>query len=190
MFNFTILAIILALVVIAYLAIFVLQRATVKKVNELKARKAQLESLKVRNELVEARKLSLTGQSLKNYQKFESDYNDVQNNKFLKIDQQANLVLFEARGINIVKTRREIVRLQSMVDDTETTIKNVRAGLSDLKKIDEAHREAIRDLKKKYEDLRKRLLAENFKFGPANPALDQFLSQLEGDYDEFTRLTE
>lgn len=190
MFNFTILAIILALVVIAYLAVFVLQRATVKRVNELKARKAQLESLKVRNELVEARKLSLTGQSLKNYQKFESDYNDVQNNKFLKIDQQANLVLFEARGINIVKTRREMVRLQSMVDDTETTIKNVRAGLSDLKKIDEAHREAIRDLKKKYEDLRKRLLAENFKFGPANPALDQFLSQLEGDYDEFTRLTE
>ncbi|MGB2510617.1 septation ring formation regulator EzrA [Leuconostoc suionicum] len=190
MFNFTVLAIILLLVVIAYLAIFVMQRTTVKKVSDLRARKDQLESLKVREELVEGRKLPLTGQSLKNYQKFESAFNDVQNNKFLKIDQQANLVLFEARGINFIKTRNELERLQGMVDDTETTIKDVRAGLLDLKKTDEEHREAINDLKKKYEGLRKRLLAENFKFGPANPALDKFLSQLETDYDEFTELTE
>lgn len=190
MFNFTVLAIILLLVVIAYLAIFVMQRTTVKKVSDLRARKDQLESLKVREELVEGRKLPLTGQSLKNYQKFESSFNDVQNNKFLKIDQQANLVLFEARGINFIKTRNELERLQGMVDDTETTIKDVRAGLLDLKKTDEEHREAINDLKKKYEVLRKRLLAENFKFGPANPALDKFLSQLEADYDEFTELTE
>lgn len=189
MFNFTVLAIILLLVVIAYLAIFVMQRTTVKKVSDLRARKDQLESLKVREELVEGRKLPLTGQSLKNYQKFESSFNDVQNNKFLKIDQQANLVLFEARGINFIKTRNELERLQDMVDDTETTIKDVRAGLLDLKKTDEEHREAINDLKKKYEGLRKRLLAENFKFGPANPALDKFLSQLEADYDEFTELT-
>ncbi|APE77290.1 septation ring formation regulator EzrA [Leuconostoc mesenteroides subsp. jonggajibkimchii] len=190
MFNFTVLAIILLLVVIAYLAIFVMQRTTVKKVSDLRARKDQLESLKVREELVEGRKLPLTGQSLKNYQKFESSFNDVQNNKFLKIDQQANLVLFEARGINFIKTRNELERLQGMVDNTETTIKDVRAGLLDLKKTDEEHREAINDLKKKYEGLRKRLLAENFKFGPANPALDKFLSQLEADYDEFTELTE
>ncbi|QXC53816.1 septation ring formation regulator EzrA [Leuconostoc mesenteroides] len=190
MFNFTVLAIILLLVVIAYLAIFVMQRTTVKKVSDLRARKDQLESLKVREELVEGRKLPLTGQSLKNYQKFESSFNDVQNNKFLKIDQQANLVLFEARGINFIKTRNELECLQGMVDDTETTIKDVRAGLLDLKKTDEEHREAINDLKKKYEGLRKRLLAENFKFGPANPALDKFLSQLEADYDEFTELTE
>lgn len=190
MFNFTVLAIILLLVVIAYLAIFMMQRTTVKKVSDLRARKDQLESLKVREELVEGRKLPLTGQSLKNYQKFESAFNDVQNNKFLKIDQQANLVLFEARGINFIKTRNELERLQGMVDDTETTIKDVRAGLLDLKKTDEEHREAINDLKKKYEGLRKRLLAENFKFGPANPALDKFLSQLEADYDEFTELTE
>lgn len=189
MFNFTVLAIILLLVVIAYLAIFVMQRTTVKKVSDLRARKDQLESLKVREELVEGRKLPLTGQSLKNYQKFESSFNDVQNNKFLKIDQQANLVLFEARGINFIKARNELERLQGMVDDTETTIKDVRAGLLDLKKTDEEHREAINDLKKKYEGLRKRLLAENFKFGPANPALDKFLSQLEADYDEFTELT-
>ncbi|ORI60762.1 septation ring formation regulator EzrA, partial [Leuconostoc mesenteroides] len=75
MFNFTVLAIILLLVVIAYLAIFVMQRTTVKKVSDLRARKDQLESLKVREELVEGRKLPLTGLSLKNYQKFESSFN-------------------------------------------------------------------------------------------------------------------
>ncbi len=53
----------------------------------------------------------------------------------MKIDQQANLVLFEARGINFIKTRNELERLQGMVDDTETTIKDVRAGLLDLRKL-------------------------------------------------------
>ncbi|MCT8388839.1 septation ring formation regulator EzrA [Leuconostoc holzapfelii] len=188
--NLIILAIVLGIVVIAYLGIFVMQRATVKKVTTFKDRKAQLMSLKVREELVEGRKLALTGQSLKEYQNLESRFNDVKNNKFLKIDQQANLVLFEARGINFIKTRHELARLEAMVDDTEQTIHDVRSGLVELKKINEAHREAINDLKKKYDDLRKRLLAENFKFGPANAALDQFLKQLEADYDEFTRLTE
>ena len=75
--NFTILAIILVIVIIAYLAIFFMQRTTVKRVNDIKAKKEQLESLKVHDELVEGRKLSLTGQSLKNYQSLENDYNDV-----------------------------------------------------------------------------------------------------------------
>ncbi|QBR46965.1 septation ring formation regulator EzrA [Leuconostoc kimchii] len=188
--NLTILAVVLGIVVIAYLAIFVMQSTTISKVNTFKTKKEQLESLKVREELVEGRKLALTGQSLKEYQSLESAFNDVKNNKFLKIDQQVNLVLFEARGINFIKTRHELIRLESMVDDTENTINSVRSGLTELKKINEAHREAINDLKKKYDDLRKRLLAENFKFGPANKALDTFLKQLEADYDEFTRLTE
>ena len=188
--NLTILAIILGIVVIAYLAIFIMQRTTVKRVSAYQTKKEQLASLKVRDELVEGRKLALTGQSLKQYQSLEGSFNDVKNNKFLKIDQQANLVLFEARGINFIKTRHELSRLEAMVDDTESTINTVRSGLTELKKIDEAHREAINDLKKKYDDLRKRLLAENFKFGPANKGLDNFLKQLEGDYDEFTRLTE
>lgn len=188
--NLTILAIILGVVVIAYLAIFVMQRTTVKRVDGFKSKKEQLASLKVRDELVEGRKLALTGQSLKQYQRLESSFNDVKNNKFLKIDQQANLVLFEARGINFIKTNHELARLESMVEETEATINSVRSGLSELKKINDAHREAINDLKKKYDDLRKRLLAENFKFGPANPALDKFLKQLETDYDEFSRLTE
>ena len=46
--NLIILAIVLGIVVIAYLGIFVMQRATVKKVTTFKDRKAQLMSLKVR----------------------------------------------------------------------------------------------------------------------------------------------
>ena len=80
--NLTILAIILGIVIIAYLAIFAMQRTTIKKVNVFKLRKEQLASLKVREELVEGRKLSLTGQSLKEYQNLERQFNDVKNNKF------------------------------------------------------------------------------------------------------------
>jgi len=63
--NLTVLAIILGIVVIAYLAIFIMQRTTVKRVSAYQTKKEQLASLKVRDELVEGRKLALTGQSLK-----------------------------------------------------------------------------------------------------------------------------
>ena len=75
--NLTILAIILGIVVIAYLAIFIMQRTTVKRVSAYQTKKEQLASLKVRDELVEGRKLALTGQSLKQYQSLEGSFNDV-----------------------------------------------------------------------------------------------------------------
>jgi septation ring formation regulator len=190
MVNIQIVAIVIAIVIVLYLLIFVLQRATVKKVNALLEQKEQLASLKVRDELIEGRKLSLTGESLKQYQKLETDYNDVENNKFLKIDEQANLVLFEARGINFWKTRSELERLEAMVEATEQSIRDVRGGLNDLKKIDEERREAVNQLKKKYGALRQDLQERADDFGPAADGLHSFLDQLEDDYAEFTKLTD
>lgn len=187
--EFTIVLSVLAVVAILYVIIFILQRMTVKKVNVLLEQKEQLASLKVRDELIEGRKLSLTGESLKQYQRLENDYNDVQNTKFLKIDEQANLVLFEARGINFWKTRGELEVLQDMVAMTEENIRDVRTGLSDLKKIDEERRQAVNELKKHYGQLRETLQEREADFGTAAPGLHGFLDQLEDDYAEFTKFT-
>lgn len=179
----------LLIAVAIYIAIIVMQRNTAKKVEDFKLKKEQLESIKVRDEILEARKLTLTGKSLQEYQKLERDYNSLSQVKFNEIDKQINLVLFHAKGISFWKTRAELTRLEEMVDKAEEIINSVRAGLRDLKKQYEEHQAAISDLKNKYDSLRKQILAESHKFGPAVEGLNEFLNDLEQDFSRFKELT-
>ena len=62
--------------------------------------------------------------------------------------------------------------------------------MASLQEVDKQHREAVHELEKKYQDLRKTLLAKNFAFGPSIDGLEERLGQLEGNFDTFTRLTQ
>src|SRR5699024_11369840 len=81
-----------------YLIIFVSQRLTARKVNKLIQKKAQLAEIPMRDRLVKGRQLSLTGQSLKQFQLLEAKYNHLETNEFNNIDLKANTVLFDSQG--------------------------------------------------------------------------------------------
>ena len=185
--------IILTVVLIAallYTAVFFYQRRSASKAATLKEKKDQLASIPVRDELLEGRKLALSGQTLKQYQQLESDYNDLENNKFIKIDNQVNVVTFESRGINVIKTRNETIRLQDMVKESEESINNVRDGIKKLITIDEEHKQAVAALTEKYETLYQRINENAETLGPTVPALNQKYEKLRKNYDEFAELTE
>ncbi|WP_054725424.1 septation ring formation regulator EzrA [Paucilactobacillus hokkaidonensis] len=61
--------------------------------------------------------------------------------------------------------------------------------MSELQKIDQQHRQAVSKLEKKYQNLRKKLLSENFKFGGSIDQLEEQLSSLEDEFDRFSTLT-
>ncbi|MBC6498248.1 hypothetical protein H7R52_02100 [Weissella confusa] len=71
--------------------------------------------------------------------------------------------LDESQGLNFVKTAQELKQLQQLIRDAEMTIDVVNQGLSDLEKLDEAHKAAVKELEVKYQDLRKTLLSQNRK---------------------------
>ena len=81
-----------------YLIIFVSQRLTARKVNKLIQKKAQLAEIPMRDRLVKGRQLSLTGQSLKQFQLLEAKYNHLETNEFNNIDLKANTVLFDSQS--------------------------------------------------------------------------------------------
>ena len=80
--------------------------------------------------------------------------------------------------------------LQQQIRDAEAIIDVVNQGLSDLEQMDAAHKQAVKDLESKYQELRKVLLSQNFAFGPAIDKLEEILGSLEDDFAEFARLTE
>ncbi len=173
-----------------YLIIFVSQRLTARKVAKLLQKKEQLAEIPMRDRLVKGRQLSLTGPSLKQFQLLENKYGTLETQGFNEIENQANSVLFESQGLNFVKTAQELKQLQQLIRDAEMTIDVVNQGLSDLEKLDEAHKAAVKELEVKYQDLRKTLLSQNFSFGPAIDKLEEILGSLEDDFAEFARLTE
>lgn len=173
-----------------YLIIFVSQRLTARKVAKLLRKKEKLAEIPMRDRLVKGRQLSLTGQSLKQFQLLEGKYGHLETTGFKDIEEQANAVLFESQGLNFVKTAQELKELQQQIRDAETTIEVVKQGLADLEKLDEAHKAAVKELEGKYQELRKTLLSQNYSFGPAIDKLEEILGSLEDDFAEFARLTE
>lgn len=185
--------IVIGVIVIAaaiYLAIFISQRLTARRVAKWLAHKAELAEIPMRDRLVEGRKMSLTGQTLKQFQALEDRYNKLESAGFNAIDNQANEVLYESQGLNFVKTRREMRTLQDLLANAESTIATVTQGLQDLAELDQAHKEAVKELESKYQALRKTLLSQNFNFGPAVEKLEEILGSLEDDFADFSRLTE
>lgn len=168
-----------------YLIIFVSQRLTARKVNKLIQKKAQLAEIPMRDRLVKGRQLSLTGQSLKQFQLLEAKYNHLETSEFNNIDLKANTVLFDSQGLNFLKTAQGMKSLQQQIRDAETIIDVVNQGLSDLEQLDAAHKQAVKDLESKYQELRKVLLSQNFAFGPAIDKLEEILGSLEDDFAEF-----
>ena len=165
-----------------YLIIFVSQRLTARKVAKLLRKKEKLAEIPMRDRLVKGRQLSLTGQSLKQFQLLEGKYGHLETTGFKDIEEQANAVLFESQGLNFVKTAQELKELQQQIRDAETTIEVVKQGLADLEKLDEAHKAAVKELEGKYQELRKTLLSQNFSFGPAIDKLEEILGSLEDDF--------
>ncbi|MCM0583015.1 selenide, water dikinase [Weissella diestrammenae] len=185
--------IIIGLIVVAaavYLFVFVSQRLTARKVAKLMVRRQELKDIPMRDRLVNGRKMSLTGKSLKQFQNLEAIYSQLEAKGFDNVEEQANKVLFESQGINFVKANQAFKQLKQDIDLLAKDIDTVMQGLNDLEQLDHAHKTAVTELEEKYKALRKVLLAQSFSFGNALDKLEEVLGSLEDDFAEFARLTE
>jgi len=185
--------IIIGLIVVAaaiYLFIFVSQRLTARKVAKLTVRRQELKDIPMRDRLVNGRKMSLTGKSLKQFQALEAIYSQLESKGFDDVQEQANKVLFESQGINFFKSNIELKKLKTDIDLLAKDIDTVMQGLNDLEQLDHAHKAAVGELEEKYKALRKVLLSQSFTFGNALDKLEEVLGNLEDDFSEFARLTE
>ncbi|MDN6900775.1 septation ring formation regulator EzrA [Oenococcus sicerae] len=185
-----IILIIAIILLIGYLAAVLFQRSYARRANDIVAQKDKLAQINVQQTLLDARKLSLTGKSLHGYQRLEADYNDIENSKFLHIDQLANSVVFDSRGLNVFKTRDEFNTLDTTLKETKDKIASIQVGLQKLNEVDQEHRKAVDELRTRYDKLRKKILAESFKYGPASEPLENVLSGLEDSFAKFVKLTE
>jgi len=179
--------IIIAAIVVGGLYIF--QKTTTNRVNDIKAKKYKLVELHVERELESGSKMSLTGESLEEFKQLQTSFDQIRTEQFNNIDELADEIYREVKGVNVIKTQSDVKMLDNLVIEAQHDVTQTRETLNDFKKIDQKHRQAVSKLEKKYQALRKQLLSQNFKFGDSIDSLEDQLSTLEDEFDKFSTLT-
>ncbi|MFC0377978.1 septation ring formation regulator EzrA [Levilactobacillus acidifarinae] len=181
---------IVILAIIVYVGILAYQQRIRRQVAVLADKKASLVAIPLADEVKLVGQLSLTGQSLERFETLQNDYADITKERFPRIDTQLKAIKDASRGMNLVQLRQNLAKVTILVNQTDELVQTVQAKLAELQEIDKQHRQAVHDLEQKYQDLRKTLLAKNFAFGPSIDGLEERLSELEDNFDTFTKLTQ
>lgn len=181
---------IVIIAIIVYIGILAYQQRIRRQVKALADKKASLVEIPLADELQLVGQLSLTGQTLEQFQELQGEYTDIQETRLPRIDEQLKHLQDASRGVNLLQLRQDLSKASLLVDQTDELVQTVQSKLAELQEIDKQHRQAVHDLEEKYQELRKTLLAKNFAFGPSIDGLEEQLSRLEDNFDTFTQLTQ
>lgn len=181
---------IVILAIIVYAGVLVYQQRIRRQVTALTAKKEAMVEIPLEEELHLVGQLSLTGQSADQYDQLKADFVDINDNRFVRIDEQLTQLDANSRGMNLLQLNQQLTKVTTLVDQTQELIQTVQGQLTHLQEVDKQHRQAVKELEQEYQGLRKTLLAKNFAFGPSIDGLEEQLSHIEDNFDTFSRLTD
>ncbi|WP_035444740.1 septation ring formation regulator EzrA [Lentilactobacillus hilgardii] len=187
---FTLLIVIIVVVGACYLGFVFYQRRTIKMATSVYESKKDLNKIPLDDEFALAKKMNLTGESKKKYGQLHNKYQHYRNQILPSIDELIKTVKEDGKGINFIKTRNDWRTANQTIQDADAALKEIQAGLAQLYDLNKQHQLAVSELEKKYKQLREDILNQNASFGPSIDGLEKMLANIEGTFDEFTKLTQ
>lgn len=181
--------IILILLVTLVLMTYFMKKKHYKQIDELDRRKASIMARSPIEKLQTVNNMSVTGQSKEAAQKLSQQWEMIETKKYPQIEN----CLFEAEQstdrykFNSSRVQQE--KAEEIMDETDETLKELSQSLEELIQREEANLKKIDDIKRRYHDIRKNLLAKSFSFGRALDTLENNLGVMENDFTEFSDLT-
>ncbi|CAM3027386.1 septation ring formation regulator EzrA [Lactiplantibacillus plajomi] len=132
--------------------------------------------------------LGLTGGSLAKLEALQTEGHQVEADQLPAVSEQLTTISTAAHNVKFLAAKQGLKQVADQLTAIEAKEGEIRQGLQALDDADEAHRQAVASLEKKYQSLRKTLLSQNFSFGPSIDKLEDRLSNLESDFDQFSQL--
>lgn len=186
--QITLIVIIVLIAVTALITYFVRHRFY-KQIDDLDEQKNNVLEEAPYDELKEVAELNITGQSSDLREKLEDQWRNIESVKYPKLENY----LYEAEQATDRYRLNESKKQQDAAEEAIAEIKNDMANLQEaLKKLieqEQANLDKIDDIKKRYHEVRKSLLAYSFSFGPASESFEYNLRLMENDFTEFSELT-
>ncbi|KRM59241.1 septation ring formation regulator EzrA [Secundilactobacillus malefermentans DSM 5705 = KCTC 3548] len=180
---------IIVLAIVIYIGVLAYQHHVNQQLKELRDRKEKLDKESLSADIKKANRLSLTGKSLQDFNDLQKSFEDIDSNREKQFSEQLEAGEAQTKNFQIFAARETRNKLAELVTVMEQEFNSVKTGLADLQEIDRQHRQAVSDLESKYQEIRKTLLAKNFSYGPSIDKLEDMLSGLEADFDDFSKFT-
>ncbi|BDZ31388.1 septation ring formation regulator EzrA [Lactiplantibacillus sp. WILCCON 0030] len=179
---------IVVVALVIYAAIKGFQLYIDKQVRQLTTRQQALVEQTQATDFEKIEGLGLTGGSLAKLETLQHDGQALREERLPAISERLTQITAAAHSIKFMDANQNIKKVTASLTVIETKIGSINEGLQALDDADQAHRKAVASLEKKYQDLRKTLLSQNFSFGPSIDRLEDRLANLESDFDKFSQL--
>ncbi|WP_144510915.1 septation ring formation regulator EzrA [Bacillus sp. FJAT-22090] len=180
---------VIILLVIAVFA-FIIRRKHNSEIERLEHEKHQIQNKPILEEMTKVKQLNMNGQTEEMFERWRNTWTEVMDVHMPKID----VLLFDAEEKvdkfifpKASKIEKEIQTLISFCDDK---MSEILKELEELIGSEEKNRIEMEQLKEQHRAARKTLLAHQYSFGDAVPALETKLESFIPHFEEFDKLTE
>ncbi|MGX7059389.1 septation ring formation regulator EzrA [Vagococcus humatus] len=187
----TILWIFLAIIVVAailYLVATIMKKKNNDKLSELEKRKIALFDLPVIEEVDEIKKMHLVGQSQNTFREWNQKWTELSTDSFAELESR----IFEVENLNetfrFFKVNNAVEEAYATMDEMETEVEKIRAGLKELRESEERNSLAVQESLDRYEEIAHMVKEHPDKFGPSIRELNKRVKKVEDEFTQFVAL--
>lgn len=173
-----------------YASVLFFQRSFEERITKAKSSIEEILDSPLEEELEEVKKMTLSGDSLSEFEAVEHSYYALVNQQLPEISEYLNKLQAELEQYRFWKINGELKQNEAQVAKAQQQYEQLKLELAEIKQTAEIHKKAIGELKEEYQKIRKTLLAKNFSYGPSIDELEKELATLEKDFDEYSKVTE
>lgn len=173
-----------------YASVLFFQRSFEERITKAKSSIEAILDSPLEEELEEVKKMTLSGDSLSEFEAVEHSYYALVNQQLPEISEYLNKLQAELEQYRFWKINGELKQNEAQVVKAQQQYEQLKLELAEIKQTAEIHKKAIGELKEEYQKIRKTLLAKNFSYGPSIDELEKELATLEKDFDEYSKVTE
>ncbi|MED4224142.1 septation ring formation regulator EzrA [Neobacillus cucumis] len=180
--------------IILILALFVwgylIKRKYFKEIDRLEAWKIDLLNRPILEEMLKVKQLNMTGQTEELFERWRNEWDDVVTVKLPDLEE----MLFDAEEhtdrYRFKKAKEVQHSIEKKLQEIEDQIKNILDELHELVGSEEKNRIELEELKDKYREAKKMLLAHRHSFGNSEKQLEKQLNDVAQKFQECDEKTE
>lgn len=186
---FQILIAVLIIVLVLLVAVVWFQRRAIKEINELKSVSDELAKKKISDQLAEAGKMQLIGDSKEELANLNKKYHDQLAPAIKKLPQQGDELLAAVRTSQLLTINSAINDYREAIGSAIQQANKLQQALQQLQQQEKRHHQAVDQIEKRYRHFHQQLDDKGFEFGDTTKELNSRLDKLEQRYAKFVDLT-
>lgn len=184
-----ILIIILVIILVTVGIIYFVQKKYYRQIDELDAQKNDVLKNAPYDALKEVAELNITGQSQEVRTALENQWRTIETVKYPKLENDLYDAEQATDRYRLGESKKNQESAAQAITEIKEDISQLTHSLNDLIEREQANLKQIDEMKKRYHEVRKSLLAYSFSFGPASESFEKKLRVMENDFGEFSDLT-